>query len=182
AINHPSLANPEALGRPAQTWREGLRRLLDFDRFGRGSDTAVDRAAIRQTYNLLNTAIWMMFENPAHAGGSLSLVVAEDAKSLREAVQGMARGWRDLADVRGDVLIWGKASGDDAGRSFWSASLKPRTYHVGSVPWWRALVFLAIENPIFLLGVLLAMFVVMAWVTRWLLVRHRCATHPDIAP
>ena len=180
-VNHPSLANPKALGEEPMSWRKKLRAFLDLDQFRvDDSGESVDHASIQQTFNLLNTAVWVQFENPSHPGGTYSLIVSDNEKELNKSIQSLIGLWSRMRNVNGDVLVWGKANGVKTNYPFWSARVGTNRYHIGSISYIEKASYYAIHYPAFLAMMLLAMFFVMALLTRFMLIAYRKRHHPDI--
>ncbi len=179
-VNHPSLANPAALGAPALNWWEKLKLIFAVDVFHADKRALVDQAKVRQTYNLMNTAVWEQFEHPGYPKGTYSLIVADTERTLASSIEHLVTMWDSLEDIHGDVLVWGKLGRNAAGQPFWVARAGGRSYHVGDISYLERLSYFAIRNPVFLMVVLVSLFVVLAWLTRVLILAYCRKNHPDV--
>ncbi|MDX8408263.1 MAG: cellulose biosynthesis cyclic di-GMP-binding regulatory protein BcsB, partial [Mariprofundaceae bacterium] len=174
-INHPLMANPASLGHRAMTWREKFAVVFgsEEEKLAAANYTA----AVQQSFNLLNYGVLMQMENPSRAGGTLTMLVADNDTMLKQAVARLVELWPEMHDVQGDVLVWGQAA-DATTPDYWSSSLSEKKYYIGSMSYWQRMQYFAIQYPLFLIALLLGMFVFMALLTRWLLMGHRRNTHP----
>lgn len=178
-INHPTLANPDTLGVQLSTWRHKLGLLLNGAETVPYTPKTVGSADIRQSFDLVNSAAMMQFENPDYPLGTLSLVVADDEGKLLSAMHSLVHLWPKLHGAEGNLLVWASQS-EHADASYWGASLEVDYYHIGSMPEWKRISYFAIQYPAFLIMLLLVIFLVMALVTSWVLRRYQEKEHPGI--
>jgi len=181
-INHPTLANPNIMGRKSDSWRHQMSQLLDAS----VSDAPeyLKRSSvvrISEDVTLFNSAAMMQLENPEHAKGTLTLIVSDSEESLEQGVHRLVEIWDQLGYVSGDLVVWGEATKEGA-PDFWSAHIDQHHYHVGTMPRWDLLSYYAIKYTGFLIALLFGMFVVMALITRWVLIYYRRNEHPTIEP
>lgn len=178
-INHPTLKDPNVLGEKTQSKFEELYKLFWWD------DREQNRPGfhttnIRHSVQILdNSGIMMQLENPNHESGTLTLILADGDTQLRHAVEDLVTLWPKLHDIQGDVLFWGK-EGTANELDYNALDLDPHQYHIGEITLLNKLTYYAIQYPLFLLGVMLGLLIILSLLTRWVLVSHRRENHPNI--
>lgn len=179
-INHPTLANPNVLGRKTSQWHDQLERFLDAS--VSNAPEYLKRSSVvkvKEDVKLLNSVGLLQMENPAAGGGTLTMIVADQEQSLEAGVGRIIESWDQLLPVYGDLVIWGDAV-QTGEKDFWHAHVEQHHYHIGSMPRWNRLSYFAIKYPEFLSALLFVLFVVMALITRWSLTFYRKKEHPSI--
>ncbi len=181
-INHPMLRNPATLGKKTISRLEALYQLFWWNDRNPHSGSGYYQTRIAHSAQILkNSGIMMQMENPKHPNGTMTLLLADDISQLRAAINDLVTLWPRLNDAHGDVLFWGHGTTTDA-LDYNVLELGSTQYHIGDISLLQRLKYFAIQYPVFLLSFLLALLLIVSLLTRWVLVRYRQQTNPDIAP
>lgn len=180
-VNHPVLTDPQALGEKNTSLIQQLFKLLWWDDREQRQAAKYYKASIQHSSQILkNSGILMQMENPHHEDGTLTLILADGDKEMRQAIEDLVELWPQLHNAKGDTLFWGRR-GTDQQLDYNVLRLNQYEYHIGAISWWQRMTYFAIHNPIFLLSSMLVFLLLLTWLTRWVLIRHRRYTNPDIA-
>jgi len=181
-INHPVLGDPAALGEKNKSLLAQLFQLLWWNDREQQQATKYYKASIQHSAQVLkNSGILMQMENPQHQDGTLTLILADSDKGMRHAINDLIELWPQLLEAKGDTLFWGRHSQAQI-LDYNVLTLNDHRYHIGHISWWQRIAYFAIHNPLFLLAVIGAFLLLTAWLTRWVLIRHRRHSHPNIKP